>query len=69
MTIANKQTVVKANKVVTKQKTKINTEASYFALKVGLNNNNKERKHNKEFIKSFILLKINKWGVLLQSGG
>ena len=51
------------------QKTRMHTEARYFALKLDLNSTNKERKYNKEFGENFIFLKINKRGVLIKSGG
>ena len=44
--------------VVTKQKTKIYTGASEFALKVGENSPDKEGKYNKEFANNFISLKV-----------
>ena len=50
-----------------KQKTKISTEACYFALKVGLNRSNKERKYKTKFATNFVFLNI-KMGVLIRSG-
>ena len=48
-------------------------EARYFALKLDLNSTNKERKYKsqekyKEF-KNFLILKINKRGILIRFGG
>ena len=54
--------------VVVKQKTKIHTEARYFALTVGLNSTIKERKCNKEFVKNYLFLKVNKQGVQRRYG-
>ena len=50
----------KQKHVVIKQKTKIYTEACYFALKLDLSCTNKERKYNKEFVTNYIFLKISK---------
>ena len=58
--------VKRPKQVVIKQKTRIHTEARYFPLKLDLNSTNKERKHNKEFVKSFTFHKINKQGVLTE---
>ena len=48
--------------VVTKQATKIHTEARHLALKLDLKSTNNERKYNKEFVNNLIFLKINKRG-------
>ena len=40
----------------------MHTEARYFALKLDLNSTKKERKYNKQVIKHFIFLKLNKRG-------
>ena len=57
----------KQEQVVIQHIAKIHTEVCEFGLKVGLNSTNKERKYNKEFVKSFIFIKINKWGVMMRS--
>jgi len=61
--------IMKQQKQVIKPKTKIHTEVHYFALKLNLNNTNKERKYSKEFIKKLHVPQNDKWGVLIRSGG
>ena len=51
--------IIKRQKHVIKQRTKICTKALYFILKLDLNSTNHERRYNKEFVKGFILFKIN----------
>ena len=55
--------------VIIKHRTKIYTEASYFALKMGVNNTNKEKKQKEEFVNNVIFFKINKRGVVKGLGG
>ena len=53
--------------VVIKQKSKLHREACYLAFKVGLNSTSKERHYNKEFVKNFLFVNIDKLGFLLRS--
>ena len=39
---------------VIKQKSKLHTEARYFALKLGLNITSKEKKYDKEVVRNFL---------------
>ena len=59
---------LKQKQVAIKQKTKLRTEASYFALKVSLNSTIKKRIYNKEFESNLMFLNTNKRGVIIRSG-
>ena len=62
--------IIKRQKHVIKQRTKICTKALYFILKLDLNSTNHERRYNKEFVKGFILSSKVIYGeALVRSGG